>query len=651
MTTPLTQRRSGWPREALVALALVIALGALLRLVGLDIQPLAHDEMSSVVRSAYDGLRSVIDEGVRPDVHPPGFQVVLYFVERWWGDAAAQVRLPSALAGVAAIPALAWVGSILVGWRLGLGAAALLSVSWTGVYYSQEARAYSLLMMGVIVATGCWLQLQRSVPGRRAWMWCGLYALAATFCAYVHYFGLLMVALLSGWLLLRAAVRRGPVAPMVVASVLLLVAYAPWLPVFLEQLRSRSSFWIDRPDGVATTLLELLLFSFAESFVLVSVVLGLVLTAAGSAAWRRLRSTGRTAKHEGTGVGAHAVLLIVAWIFVPFTVVYVRSVTATPMLTMRNVIVLVPAVYLLVACLLLWFLGRGRAYDLVIGVLAVVLVLHVVVTKDYYGRITKLQAREAVAAVVAHEDPGNVSVLSVGISPAYVRYQFRQQDERFGVDVGDRKATAAEIPGLLQRLVQEKTERAWVLSLQRPPQPLLVAGVYAALDVEHVEGLYFAAAWGGAVNAARLQAWLAGDLSDYRKIRALLPADDAKPVDPLRVPSFLPGNPGPLPVYLARRDHGGATARLAVTRYRPEMCSRAVFYALCLADRDTELQIRVGASDRAVGARRLPAGSWRWVFVVFNREDLLREGPTQIQLTAPSARRLYYRLPYLVPVL
>ncbi len=626
------------------------ALGALLRFMGLDLQPLAHDEMSSVVRSAHASLWTVIEQGVRPDVHPPGFQALLYVVERWWGDGALHVRFLSALGGVAAIPALAWVGAMLAGWRVGLGAAALLSVSWTAVYYSQEARAYSLLMMAVILATGCWLRLQQAEAGRRAWIWCGLYVLAGTFCAYVHYFGLLIIVLQVGWLVVRAALRRGPVAPMVVAPALLLIAYAPWLPIFAEQLRGRSSFWIDRPEGLAATLLELLLFSFGESFVLVALVLGVAVVALGAAAWRMLRGGGGARARDRKLIEPCAILVMLAWLLVPFILVYLRSVTATPVLTMRNLIVVVPAIYLLLAYALSWLPGRGRGYSAAVVALVVILGAHLLLVKDYYGRISKLQARDAVAAVVAHEDPDDVSVLSVGISPAYVRYQLRQQDDRFDVEMGDRKVKAAEIPGLFRRLLDGEAERAWVLCLQRPPTPMLVAGTYAALDIEHTEGLYFAAAWGGAINPPRLRRWLGSDLRVYRTIRQLRPADDTEPIDRLRVPSFLPGNPGPLPVYLARGGPTGVEARISVGQYRHAGFPRAVFYALCETDRRTDLVVRAGPTGSLATASKLPAGSWRWVFAVFDREELVRQSTPEIRLTAPDARRLYFRLAYLVPV-
>ena len=61
-------------------LGLVIVAGAVLRLYGLDVQSLWNDELSSWAQSNYATLADVIELGVRNDVHPPGYQLTLYYV-------------------------------------------------------------------------------------------------------------------------------------------------------------------------------------------------------------------------------------------------------------------------------------------------------------------------------------------------------------------------------------------------------------------------------------------------------------------------------------------------------------------------------------------------------------------------------------------
>ena len=79
----------------LVLLA-IVALAAVLRVSGLEVQSLWNDELSSWYRSHYATLGEVIARGVVSDVHPPGFQILLYFVEQTLGNSEWALRLPSA---------------------------------------------------------------------------------------------------------------------------------------------------------------------------------------------------------------------------------------------------------------------------------------------------------------------------------------------------------------------------------------------------------------------------------------------------------------------------------------------------------------------------------------------------------------------------
>ena len=78
-------------------------------------------------------------------------QAPLFYLMTWllrpWGDGEFILRLPAAIAGVLTVFAVYLLGKELFGRRAGLVAALLTSVSPYMVWYSQEARNYSLLML------------------------------------------------------------------------------------------------------------------------------------------------------------------------------------------------------------------------------------------------------------------------------------------------------------------------------------------------------------------------------------------------------------------------------------------------------------------------------------------------------------------------
>src|SRR5262249_49468942 len=113
-----------------LALAIITCGAAAMRFYGLDIQSLWNDELSSWIRSTYPTVKEVIDEGSRPDVHPPGFQILLWAVIHLFGDSPPWLRASSAVAGTLAVPAIYLLARRIYSDSVtALGAAALLAVA------------------------------------------------------------------------------------------------------------------------------------------------------------------------------------------------------------------------------------------------------------------------------------------------------------------------------------------------------------------------------------------------------------------------------------------------------------------------------------------------------------------------------------------
>ena len=134
----------GAARQFSIAVLILTVVGLLLRLTRLGNQSLWIDECLSI-----GWIHSIDDNGWRSllhNIHGPLHAVILWIPSRvsmgeWW------LRLPSVLAGTAAIPALAFLGRALWGTRIGLTAAGLLTVSPFALYYAQECRNYSLTIL------------------------------------------------------------------------------------------------------------------------------------------------------------------------------------------------------------------------------------------------------------------------------------------------------------------------------------------------------------------------------------------------------------------------------------------------------------------------------------------------------------------------
>ncbi|MEI1278551.1 dolichyl-phosphate-mannose--protein mannosyltransferase [Leptospira venezuelensis] len=122
-------------------------LGFYLRFYKLTDQSLWFDELFSVTHSA--NVASIPDllEGIKWDVHPPGYQIILYYWIKLFGDSDFSVRSLSSFANIISIIIVTVIYYFRINKNLimSLGLAASLSACSILLLYSQEARSYSLM--------------------------------------------------------------------------------------------------------------------------------------------------------------------------------------------------------------------------------------------------------------------------------------------------------------------------------------------------------------------------------------------------------------------------------------------------------------------------------------------------------------------------
>jgi mannosyltransferase len=215
--------------RSVAAVVALSALGFILRAIAMK-QSLLGDELFTFEVSTRPGLRDVL-AGVRSDleVTPP-----LHFVAAWvtakLGDPRFWLRVPSLLAGSAAIPLVWALGRATVGNAPALLGAALMALSPFALFYSVEARGYALLM--AILATSTLVLLQ-AVTGRRGWL--VAYAVLACAALYTHYTAVFVLAAQAAWALWAHRERR---RELLLAHAAVALVFLPWLPFLIEDSES-----------------------------------------------------------------------------------------------------------------------------------------------------------------------------------------------------------------------------------------------------------------------------------------------------------------------------------------------------------------------------------------------------------------------------
>lgn len=242
-SVPAFRERVGWWLGGAA-----IVLGALaIRAWDLGRESYWLDELCSL-STVRGGWRYLVDELARSDVHPPLYFALLKLWTRVFGTTEAAGRSLSVVAGLAAVVSAGRLGRELADRRVGLVAMALVACSPFCVYYSTEARAYSLLLALSLEAT---VRLVRAARDPRAGS-LAAYALVAATLPYTHVFGTFTLAA-HGLTVVGAAyagrLGRRPALGVIGAIALAALAFAPWVPVQLGQMhRVRQGFWLGDPQ-------------------------------------------------------------------------------------------------------------------------------------------------------------------------------------------------------------------------------------------------------------------------------------------------------------------------------------------------------------------------------------------------------------------
>jgi putative flippase GtrA len=455
-------------RWAWLLLGGALLLGAALRFGTLGAESLWNDELSSWKRSLYDNVAQVTAKSAYSDFHPPGFQIVLFYVMKLLGDSEVALRLPSAIAGVLSIGMIFMLGRRLYSWREGLLAAGLLAVCRTPIYYSQEARSYSLLLLFALITTYVWIDLMRrlrseedDVPLSAAFA----YIAPAVFCCYLHYYGLFLVAL-QGLCALIVFRRRFALLRVVFVYVLVGMAYMPWVSKMLVHAAKQPSAAFVSPNLFTFGFFMEFLFN-KTLLVPVLLIYGFLVVYALVAALRDRRLRRPYLDLLSSDVW------LAFWLVVPFTIVFAKSAVSSPIFTNRNMIIALPAAYLLAArgtlLLPVWRWGRG-----ILAVALVTASLYDLVATRYYVAPQKEQFREAVQYVAEQNArAGSSLVIGYAWEPDYFNYYFERSDSPLRVHVN--AGAASDTAAFMDAVERSRSPYVWYITGHKQADDAFVA--------------------------------------------------------------------------------------------------------------------------------------------------------------------------------
>jgi hypothetical protein len=498
--------RSGRAAATVWAVVVVLLLSAALRFHALERQSLWVDELSTWWTSRTDTLVDLIRN--LPGPWPPAHFLVVRVMQHVAGESEFSMRFPSALAGSLAVAAMYTLGRRIYSHREGLLGAALMAVMWMPINYSQELRAYSMLVLFSTLATYFWVVLiqtigkTRTVPARIV----AGYVVTGSLCAYTHYFGVVLIAL-QGLAAGLYAIRQREIRTVLLVYGLTALAYLPWLPVLWAQYTAplSSPSWEQQVNSLPDVAVNFLWFTgyvFNKSQVVMVVAGGIL----GLYMFQQLANYVRSKSVRGwlAFLRTPDALLLFWWVG-PFVFVYVVSYFFEKSLVVaRYFLISLPAAYLLLARAILGLAARlrWRSLGALAGVGAVALLLgHLVFGLGYYRIPRSAQIREAVAFVLEH-DPATVedSVITAlafysapTTSTRYLSYYFERAQAVRRVDLSGGRA--ADVATLEERVRAENPRYIWFILTHLQPDEEFMAFLDAHYTLVEQRDFHKTAVW------------------------------------------------------------------------------------------------------------------------------------------------------------
>lgn len=255
------------------------------------------------------------------------------------GDNDTNVRFLSVIFSTASVPVIYLVGKELFDSRAGIFAAFFLGVNGFFIYYSQEARGYTLLLFLTLCSSYFAVRCVKS-PTRKSWAG---YTVFSVLAVYTHLFGV--------WILLNHAVSLFFLPRKMIdwkgisySGLIIVISLLPIL-LFIAKTTVGQTDWIAKPTFKE---IEQLLLAFAgwpgnigEFVYLLIYVIPATLLA-------------RSCVQQGFSFNTWRYAFIVIWLYLPIILVYSASMVK-PMFVFRYMIITLPGFILFAAVTLTRF--------------------------------------------------------------------------------------------------------------------------------------------------------------------------------------------------------------------------------------------------------------------------------------------------------
>ena len=280
-------------RAALIAVLAIMLVAAALRFMGLQSQ-LWYDEIVTLVRSARRPVYQLLTEFPGVNDHPL-YSLLAHASLTVFGESAWALRLPACLFGIASVAMVYILGSRVTTRTEAWAGAVVLATSYHHIWFSQDARGYTLLGFLTLLTTYSLVRAAESARSRD-------YVVYAVACAAGLYTHLMMAFVMLGHagvlLVGRARPWRSPSTPMplgpflwacAASGAVAAIVYAPFAPGLAAYLLAPAPREAVRVATTRWAIGEAVQSIFAGAGVPAAIAAGMFAVTGAVSLWRRER--------------------------------------------------------------------------------------------------------------------------------------------------------------------------------------------------------------------------------------------------------------------------------------------------------------------------------------------------------------------------
>jgi len=421
----------------------VILLAVFLRVYDLGRESVWIDE-GFALENADRPVMQVVGWVKEFDPITPLYYVTLHFWINGFGNSEFNTRLLSVIFNLLTLPVFYLFVRKLLDQRAALAASLFFASSMLQVQYSQEARSYAMFSFFAWLSTLIFIYI---VADRKKWF--VPYTLAAVISGYVMQFGFFVMALHGMFLLLR---QRDLLKKWLVSFGVVLLAFAPWMPVFFTQVGLVNHLF-QQALSVRMGLPGFISRYFLASFFALSILCAAVFSLVYPKKERLFLTIFRKVFQQK--------IFVPLLVFALASYIYLLPHLVHSVFIVRYLFFLLPVAYLAFAFGIMNVTNRRLMAVLVL----LVLLVNIFALFTYYSETTKPEWKAAIAYIDENSEEGEIALLDTGYSKMLFDY-YNAKTQTIGLI--KRHASLQDNQQFLEQITAElKTKKGVWLVLAR----------------------------------------------------------------------------------------------------------------------------------------------------------------------------------------